>query len=291
MRQRFTQRNRACARLLGAVAVATALSSTAMSSVARAQGDPCLAEKDPGDTFKTCFDTGNRLFLSAGAVGYGAGFQIRHRMLFDDEPDLTWKLEHNVLLSQVSYTDELRATIYSGRYLRHARDGHIVLPFGLPRKVFVPFDVGARVEVGDVSMDLLDRMSLDVGVVNAAALFDIARGDDFGTRLAIGVGSRWDVALTRDPLTVTEHVVAPLSMGVVDAHWESATGISSLTFRGEAGGEWSNNEGWRTAGRAEVSAERVLVAVNDRPLWLYGRAGAERGDGFNADVGFRFSAW
>ena len=42
--------------------------------------------------------------------------------------------------------DAIRATLYSGRYLRHSEDGHLVLPFGRPRKIFLPFDLGAEAE-------------------------------------------------------------------------------------------------------------------------------------------------
>ncbi len=267
-----------------------------------AESDPCVREKTTGDSFKVCFDPGNQLYIAVGVTRLGMGLFVRHRILFDDAPDLTWKLEHEILVAEVDYRDRLHfgqldGAIYRGRYLRHARDGYLVLPFGLPRKVFVPFDVGAQVTLGRVSFDPGARKQIDVGLIEAAALVDVLRGGDFGARLAIGVGSSWNIRIERDSMSsawsVAEHAVAPLSMAIVDGHLESDSGLTQLTLRGAVGGEWSNLDGWHGVGNAKAALERVVFAVNDRPIRLYAnlKTSTNAIRDLRGDLGFRFSAW
>lgn len=239
-----------------------------------AEADPCTGvvaatTMYAGGRFATCFDPGNRLVVDAGTDGVGGAILLRHIIHFADEPDLEWKMEHVLLdASYDEFTSSFTGTVYQGVFIRHSRDGHIVLPFGdPPAKVFLPFDVGALVEVGGLAWR--DRANADLGVVKTAALIDVARSKDHRLRIAIGPVASWDMALTRMPdVAISEQLVAPFSSGLLDFHAESSNGLDVAKLRVESGYVWSATRGWLAATRAEASLERTVLSVNDRPVSL-----------------------
>lgn len=257
-------------------AAKAALISLALVLVApSAHAERCTGITDAGGRFVTCFDLGNRLSITAGTGGFGGGIALRHVVTFEDEPDLIWKLEHRITdTNHHLFTNAFEGTIYRGRYIRHARDGHIVLPFGTPRKIFLPFDIGAAAELGALRWRD-DASPVEVGVLKVAALVDFARTRTFRRRFSIGPVARWDVLLARDPdgdltprLAVDEHVVAPFSAGMLELSFESLEGRTAGTFRLEAGTAWSSLHGWVPEARAEAELERIVIAINDRPVSL-----------------------
>jgi hypothetical protein len=270
-----------------------ALALTFAAPVTRADevaATTCTGVTDSGGRFATCFDLGNRLVIAATSDGVGAGVLLRHQMRFDDEPDLTWKLEHELASGAIGVlSGRHTGVVYSGRYLRHARDGHIVLPFSVDRKVFLPFDIGAEVEAGRLSARS-DDARVDVGVVRTAALVDWGRSRSFRRRLAIGVAARWDVEADRDRRELSRHVVAPFSTAMASAHAESATGLTAGDAHVEGGNAWASDTGWRGELAARASVERVVIAVNDRPLSIYSAVAysSVRGE-LAAEIGVRFA--
>jgi hypothetical protein len=250
----------AAARSLSAVAVVATLALPAAAAA-----DECWVEHRHGP-YPVCFDPGNRLRLDATTDGLGGAVQLRHVMPGDD-PDVTWRLEHDLL--DVRATSELvRATAYAGRYVRHSSDGHLVLPFGRPRKLFLPFDVGAEAQVGSL-IATSSGDTLLIGAVRTAALIELSRADHFRHRIAIGPAARWDVVVDRDSRSAREHAVAPFSLAALDLRFESRNGLTLLGLRAEAGGEWSTEAGWRRRLGAEAEIERVVLAVQDRPLSIF----------------------
>ncbi len=272
------------------ILVAVALVAAAAPATARADDTRCTGKTSADGRFATCFDPGNRLLFAATTEGYGGGILLRHVMLFDDEPDLIWKLEHELAFGQVGgFSDRYKAVLYSGRYLRHARDGHIVLPFAVAKKVFIPFDVGAEAEVGRVS-GILGAPTFELGLVRTVALIDISRSANFRRRLSIGTVVSWDMKLRRDPVAVDDHLIVPFSTGLLNAHFESSNGLTIGDARVEAGKAWSVNDGWYNALEAAVTLERVLIAVNDRPVSLFlGGRYENRADELYGEVGLRFA--
>ncbi len=273
-----------------ALSVAVALVAAVAPATARADDTRCTGKTSADGRFATCFDPGNRLLMTATTEGYGGGILLRHVVLFDDEPDLIWKLEHELLVGHVGgFSGRYEAVLYSGRYLRHARDGHIVLPFAVAKKVFIPFDVGAEVEVGRVT-GILGAPTFDLGVVRTVALIDISRSENFRRRLSIGSVVSWDMKILRDPTAIEDHRVVPFSTGLLNAHFETSNGLTIGDARVEAGKAWSTSEGWHSALTAAVTLERVLIAVNDRPvsLFLAGRY-ENRAEELYGEVGVRFA--
>ena len=239
----------------------------ALVTVRQARAESCTGVTASGGRFATCFDPGNRLSVTAGSDGFGVAVAVRHEVTFEDDPDLVWKLEHTMLeATHATFSDRFVGVLYRGHYVRHARDGHIVVPLGTPKKVFLPFDIGGFAEAGRLEWQP-DTTALQIGVVRTAALVDLARSRDFRRRIAFGPSARWDVDADRDAMKLTEHVVAPFSTGLVNVHLESATGRVVADFTVEAGTVWrSKDVGWGTDGRAEATLERIVLAVNDRPI-------------------------
>jgi hypothetical protein len=235
-----------------------------------AHAEPCTGISSSGGRFAQCFDLGNRLSVTAGTTGFGGSIAIRHDITFDDEPDLVWKMQHTILDAvHAGFSDRFTGVLYSGRYLRHARDGHIMLPLGNPpKKVFLPFDIGALIEVG--SLRWRPASTAMLGVIKTAALIDISRSRDFRQRFAFGPVASWDVELSRSPYSVVDHDVSPFSSLLADLHLESSNGLTVGDVRAEAGMVWhSFKSGWVMQSRAEASLERIVLAVNDRPIALF----------------------
>lgn len=249
---------------------AAALLTCALAAVVpvhRARAE-CTGVTKSGGRFATCFDPGNRLSFTAGSDGFGGGLSVRHVVHGGDEPDLVWKMEHVVGEgAHATWEDRFSGVVYRGRFLRHARDGHIVLPLGTPKKIFLPFDIGALAEVGAIRWRPGDATA-HLGVVKTAALIDLSRSRNFRRRFAIGPAARWDVELQRRPVGIAEHVVAPFSCAIADLHLESQSGRLVGDLRIEAGTAWHVDTGWRTEAAAEASVERIVLAVNDRPIAL-----------------------
>jgi hypothetical protein len=232
------------------------------------EASPCTGVTRSGGRFATCFDPGNRLSLTAGSDGFGMALALRHEIRFDDEPDLVWKLAHQIAdATHAGYEDRLTGTVYRGRYLRHARDGHVVLPLGRPRKVFLPFDVGGLAEVGRIAWRPGSSLAR-LGVIKLAPLIDLARTRSFRRRFAIGPVARWDVDVDRERREVARHRVTPFSSGLVELAAESASGRTAALVVVEAGMVWHDELGWQRAAQAEASLERIILAVNDRPIAL-----------------------
>lgn len=239
-----------------------------LSAGPAARADSCTGVTERGARFATCFDVGNRLSVTAATTGFGGALALRHDITFDDDPDLVWKMEHAI--AEASYTPfdhRFTGLLYRGRYLRHARDGHIVLPLGTPQKVFLPFDLGALVEVGQ--LDWRATGATGLGIVKTAALIDVSRARDHRSRLAFGPVGSWGVTLDRGQARVTEQVVAPFSALLAEAHLESADGLTFADLRGEAGMVWHTTGRWTFEQRAEASLERIVLAVDDRPVALF----------------------
>jgi hypothetical protein len=274
---------KASLRALAFLACLVALSTAALA-------DPCTRKTASGSPFAVCFDSGNRLFLSGGSEGLGGGIRLRQAISFDDEPDLRWKLEHRLMEGSTGgLNNRFEALVYSGRFLRHARDGHIVLPLGVPRKIFVPFDIGGEAEVGRLRQSRLGALT-ELGVVRIAGLIDLSRSANFRRRLALGIAASWKMSIDAEERKVVDNQVSPLTQVTASGYMESSNGLTTAEALLSGGREWSSQGGWRWAGQARLSVERVLLALNDKPLSLVVEGQAKAHDrSFSALVGARFS--
>jgi hypothetical protein len=237
-----------------------------------ARADECTGTDSSGN-FATCFDLGNRLSVTAGSNGFGTGIALRHEITFEDDPDLEWKMQHTIVESQYTLSldapDSFTGTFYAGRYLRHARDGHLLLPLGsgAPKKIFLPFDIGALFEIGHLDWRHMDP-TFTVGVVRVAPLVDFARSRDYRRIFAIGPAMHWDMEVDRTFRGVTAQTVAPFTEALATVRLESDDGLYLAEMRAEAGTAWHSDRGWRPEARASAEVERIVIALNDRPVAL-----------------------
>lgn len=221
------------------------------------------------DGVAICFDLGNRLVVSGGTDGLGGEIAVRH-LIRTDDPGVTWRFEHRMLAFTLGgHVDA--ATLYEARYLRHSRDGYLTLPSSPPRRIHLPFDVGVDATVLGVTVRE-DAARATVRVIRAGAFADFTRSRDFRRRLAVGLTMRWDADVDVGAREAAGHRVVPFSGGTVDAAWESRDGLWRLGARADGGLAWSDEDGWTPFVEAQAGAERVLVAVNDRPLSVYAQA-------------------
>ncbi len=265
----------------------------AVAGVARA--DECTGKTDSGGTFATCFDLGNRLSVTGaanGAAGFGTTLALRHELTFSDDPDLEWKMEHVLVDSQVTLrltgADHFEGALYRGRFLRHSRDGHIVIPTGgEPKKVFLPFDVGALFELGELEWQA-QKPAFSIGVVRVAPLVELARSTSYRRIFAFGPSMHWDMDVDRMFALRTEHTIAPFTEAIAMLRLESSDGLYVAELRGEAGTAWHNGEGWKPEARGTAEIERILIAIDDRPVALTAGARYDSArDEVSASVGLR----
>jgi hypothetical protein len=102
-------------------------------------------------------------------------------------------------------------------------------------------------------------------------LLDFARARSSRNRFAIGPMLRWDIDVDRSMGRigqVSEHAVSPFTMGVLNIKVESKDGLWLGEVRAEAGVEWHTQGSWKKQARAEVNLERIVIAINDRPVAL-----------------------
>jgi hypothetical protein len=287
-------------------ALALALVASALARPAVAGAEPTTAVAAPltparctagpvGDAFPICFDPGNRLRVELGAEvdpdgalrpTSGVGIELRH-IVETDDPSIAWRFEH-VVASLRARDGLLDGTLYQGRFARHARDGRIVIPTSPPRKIFLPFDLGAEVAVGEFRWS--EARAGTIGVVRTGLFVELTRSDTFRRRLTIGPVGRWDLDahLTADEASIDAHRLAPFSLGAANLHLEARNGLTAVDLGVEAGAIWSSAEGWRGAATARGGLERVLVALHDRPVSLFVDGRYVRGEGATAMAGLRF---
>lgn len=265
----------------------------ALAGVARA--DECTGTAGDGSRFAQCFDPGNRVSVTGaanGAAGFGTAAALRHELTFADDPDLVWKMEHtfadSVYSLKLAGADSFEGALYRGRYLRHSRDGHIVIPTGgEPKKVFLPFDVGAVFEIGELDWHA-DKPAFTVGVVRVAPLIELARSTGYRRIFAIGPSMHWDMEIDRSFELKTEHTVAPFTDALAMLRLESKDGLYIAELRGEAGTAWHSGIGWKPEARAQAELERILIAIDDRPVALTAGARYDSArDELSASVGLR----
>jgi hypothetical protein len=284
---------------LAAFALALAL------AVAGPAGDPCVATDEAGRSFPVCFDPGNRVELSVGgaagdreparggALDVGAAWRWRRDTR--GAAGLEWLADQTFGEGRVLFTKgdsdprAAEALLWRGTFVRHRESPFVLVPGPRPLRLPFPFDVGLLVEVGGARWDAAREGELRLAPARSALLLDLA-GHGVVRRLAFGPEVSWGVRLARHGETV--HDVVPFTGGVLDLRAESRDGLDvlALTVRGGSviaipGG----SEAWIAA---SLTVERVIVAVNDRPVAVYVAGGMRGGAGpraFEASAGLRAS--
>ncbi len=283
--------------------VAAASVSTVAASVPAHAPATWIAARD-GTPFRVRFEPGHRLFVGvavhadAGEAGrdfaaaVNMGLSLR-APIPDGDWDLYWKRDHDIAHLFVRPTStgapRIQGRLYRGTFIRRSRSGALTIPTTPPLRLGVPFDIGLRIELGrldGVAWPARGDAGLVVGVVRGDVLGDFWRSSQPGRWIALGVGARYGVGIARDPAGTLnlDHQIAPMTALTLAARTESTNGLFVASIDIEAVHRWSSTRGWEQTARAEIETEIIPLAINDRPVSLFARAGAGMGGGVDADL-------
>jgi hypothetical protein len=249
-------------------------------AVLAAVAAPCLVTDEAGRTFPACFDPGNRLEGSAGWRGggglpAGGGLQLAAALRWRSDTTgpggaAEW-LRDQALLDAAATAAGGRVVAaegvaWRGVFLRHLAEPFILVPGPRPTRLPFPFDVGVAVQAGGVRWERARERRLEVEVLRSTLLLDLVRlglplrRAAFGPELAYGV----DVERELRPV----HQVVPFTGGALDLRAESADGLWIASLAARAGAGLRAPGGWRGYAEGTLLLERVVLAVNDRPVAL-----------------------
>ena len=247
-----------------------------------AAADPCVGEKD-GTPFRTCFDPGERIEVSAGpgfgnTAGTASGVLtgvIRQRKDRPSNHDaILWNRDHTILQAtlELPRMDFQQPRIdllpYQGVFIRRYEEGALVVPVGSnPLRIPFPFDVGIEFEAPRFTYDQATPDEARLGLLRAAPLLDASRRIPGAYRFAFGPEVSYSLGLRRSGQP--KHYIQPFSGGVVDLRFESEDGLWAGLLSGRAGYEMEVKGPGRFVWGASLDLERTLIAIDDRPLAPY----------------------
>ena len=271
-------------------------------AIALGAADPCVGTDGPGRTFRTCFAQGRGLELSAGGgwgdgpslaardaegTGLALGLALRWRSdTFASTGRREWLRDLAFLEGRARFDgpggDPVAAevTAWSGLFLRRLAEPFLLIPGPRPIRFPFPFDVGMAVDAGAARWARGGAAGagerLDVELLRGALLLDVARHLGGAVRrAAFGPEASWGVRFQDGVKPVQS--LAPFSAGRVELRLESDDGLTALGLSGRTGVilQFPGDGGFFYDAR--LGAERVLVAVNDVPVALYGEVAARGG--------------
>jgi hypothetical protein len=268
-------------------------------ALAAQAGDPCVATDARGRSFRTCFDPGNRIELTVGgalgerephaggALDLGAAVRWR-RDRRTGAGTLEWLADQTLGEARALFTSgdaearAARALVWRGAFVRHRRSPFVLVPGPRPLRLPFPFDVGLLVEVGGASWDADRPRDVRLAPIRSALLLDVAR---HGTlrRLAFGPEVSWGVRIFEDRDAV--HEIVPFSAGVLDLRAESRDGLDVLALTVRGGSSLAVPGGAEGFLEGTAALERIVFAVNDRPVAVYVEGSIRRGASGRGAVG------
>jgi hypothetical protein len=246
--------------------------------------DPCWGQH-PSGAFRTCFDPGRGLELTAGgsarsltgAADFGLGIRLRgERDSSRNKASGTWLLSHHIASAEahVSGTNrDFTLLGYEGIARRHVDEGSLLLPTTPPIRLPFPVDIGMywrglryerRIEEGPGWVFETGRVGL---------LIDPLRSRS--GRFHLGFGPVLAHQLRHDGVTL-HNELTPLTALEVVVNAESENGLWVFRMSGWAGWTFSpenNQPNAALRARGELSLERVVVAINDQPISVCVRGG------------------
>lgn len=264
--------------------------AAALLTALAAAGDPCLATDEAGRSFVTCFDPGNRLEAAAGAAAGDAGpaeggalsLTAAYRWRGDTRTPTgasAWRRDQQVLaaraLLQGGAVQEGSAQAWRGTFVRRLAEPFILLPGPSPLRLPFPFDLGFSAEAAGVRWERAREREAEVRVLRSTLLLDLSRHLPGVRRAAFGPDLAYDLWLSRDAATV--QALIPFTGGAVEVRFETADGRWVAALLARAGAALRVPGGFAGYASAALSLERVVLALNDRPVSLVLTLGGEHG--------------
>lgn len=288
--------------MAAAALLALALAADAGASPARPP-DPCTRTDRRGRTFRVCFDPGSGLDLSAGAAwareepARGGATDLRAALRWRRDVrtragGLEWVRDMTFVDARALFTAgesgprAASALAWRGAFVRHRESPFLLVPGPRLRLPF-PFDVGLLVEAGGATWDSDRSREVVLAPIRSALLLDLGARAGL-RRLAFGPEVAWTVRLAEGEETV--HRIVPFTAGAVDARAESGDGLLAAALALRGGSSLAVPGGTDGFVEARLAIERVVLAVNDRPVAIYAEGalrGGASGRGGEVAVGLR----
>jgi hypothetical protein len=260
-------------------------------ALALGAADECTATDALGRAFRTCFDAGRGLELSAGAgasegAGAGAtGGSASAALAFRWRSDTFATTGRREWLRDMAFAEarvrlhgtaddarEAEGWLWRGLFLRRLAEPFLLVPGSPPVRIPFPFDVGMALDAGGARWvrGAPDRPeTLEAIPLRGALLLDVSRHlSDAFRRAAFGPEVSYTVRREGGSPRTTQ-ALAPFSVGRVELRAETRDGLTALALEGRAGALLRFPGTTAFAWEAAAAAERVLVAVNDVPLALF----------------------
>jgi hypothetical protein len=259
----------------------------------------CHAEDAAGDPFPICFDPGDGLLLGTGVqVGDGearpslrAGLLVRSGRASRSK-GTPWFNAHRFVQAEALLGSERRAvslTLYEASLRRHLEEGFILIPTARPVRIPFPFDITMGLRAGHWERRFWEGPGWVLETGRAAVLLDPVRAET--ERVWLGLGPAASHVLRRTPDGLV-HELTPFTSLMLDAGYETENGWWVLRGTGLAGWSYGFDGETRFRARAEASLERLVVAIDEEPVWVRlsgayvrGDAGMARGTEWTAGVG------
>ncbi len=238
-------------------------------------GEDCAAQDEAGESFPICFDPGNALFLGAGglvrsgeiAPEFRAGLLLRTQRTSRSK-GTPWLNTHRLLVTEArsgSARRGLTSTLYEANLRRHLEEGFILIPTAKPVRIPFPFDLTLALRVGHYERRVWEGSGWTLETGRAALLVDPLRSPT--ARVWLGVGPAASHAL-RHSREGTVHELSPFTSLLLDAGYETEDGWWAARVTALVGWTVGFDGGRHFRAREEASVERLLIAVNDQPVWL-----------------------
>jgi hypothetical protein len=281
-----------------------ALALTLLLASAPAQGEACTGWTDAGEPFPLCFDPGNGLLVGAGGLVRDgeASPELRAGILLrtsrsSRSKGTPWLNTHRLFVTEArggTARRGLTSTLYEGHLRRHLEEGFILVPTARPVRIPFPFDLSLALRLGHYERRVWEGPGWTLETGRAALLLDPVRSPT--TRMWLGVGPAASHAL-RHSREGTEHELSPFTTLLLDAGYETEDGGWVARATALAGWTVGLDGTMRLRTREEASLERLLIAVNDQPVWLrlsgahvHADAGIARVDEWSAGLGLTLRA-
>lgn len=282
-----------------------ALALALLLSSAPAQEESCFGRTETGGSFATCFDPGRGLLLGFGGLVLdgAASPELRAGILARTErisrtKGTPWINSHRLLVTEArggTARRGLTSTLYEGNLRRHLEEGFILVPTARPVRIPFPFDLSLALRLGHYERRVWEGPGWTLETGRVALLLDPVRSPTARTWLGVGPAASHTVRHSREG---TEHELSPFTSLLLDAGYETEDGAWVARATALAGWTVGLDGTMRFRTREEASFERLLLAVNDHPVWLrlsgehvHADAGIAQRDEWSVGLGLTLRAW
>jgi hypothetical protein len=259
----------------------------------------CHMDDAAGEPFPVCFDPGDGLLLGSGVQSRDGVVETSLRLGLlvrsgraSRSKGTPWFNAHRFVQTEALLAPGRRGvslTLYEASLRRHLEEGFILIPTARPVRIPFPFDLTMALRAGHWERRFWEGPGWTLETGRAALLLDPVRSDT--ERAWLGLGPAASHVLRRTPDGLVQELT-PFTSLMLDAGYETENGWWALRASGLAGWSYGLDGETRFRARAEASLERLLVALNDEPVWLRvsgayvrGDAGVARGTEWTAGVG------